>query len=223
MICSLTRGLLPYLPHSSVRPLPLNIRTLLPPSSHPSCSLFAIASPCAYLSFPFSSSFLQTYPSSLCSPSLRASFKRVPVVVQCFLHPAVSQNSCHQNSKSASCPPTMARSENCLHCADLWEELEQIRAHQKLLDAKIDSHARITSEKYEVDLNLFLHRVSSLQEQFNDLSNKCSHKQESIDILKYMMEKRNAPNTSSSNLRDAKGDSKPEESTARQISHINID
>jgi len=69
----------------------------------------------------------------------------------------------------------MARYEDCLHCADLQAELEQICAHQILLDAKIDSHAKLTREKYEVDINLFLHRVSSLQAQFNELANKCSH------------------------------------------------
>ena len=59
---------------------------------------------------------------------------------------------------------TMARSEECLHCVDLQAKLEQIRVHQKLLDANIDSQNRIINEKYEVDINLFLHRVSSLHE-----------------------------------------------------------
>jgi len=117
----------------------------------------------------------------------------------------------------------MARSENCLHCADLQVELEQIQAHQKILDPKIDTHAQITKEKHETCLNLFLHRVSSLQEQFNDLSNRCNHVQESIDILKYILEKNSAPSTSSTNLRNEGVEGNPEESTARQISHINID
>lgn len=81
----------------------------------------------------------------------------------------------------------------------------------------------MTSEKYEAYLNVFLHKVSSLQEQFNDLANRCSHVQESIEILKYMMEKINAPSTSSSSPRNVEVDSKLEDSIARQISHINTD
>lgn len=58
----------------------------------------------------------------------------------------------------------MAQSEDLLHCADLQAELEQIRAHQRVLDVKIESNTWMTNAKYEADLNLFLHRVSSLQE-----------------------------------------------------------
>lgn len=119
-----------------------------------------------------------------------------------------------QNNKTTPRIQGMAWSEDCLHCADLQAELEKIRAHQKILDSKIDSHARMTSEKYEADLNLFLHRVSSLQEQFSELANRCSHAQDSIDILKYMLEKRNAPNTSSSSFKNAEVNNKPDESIA---------
>lgn len=91
----------------------------------------------------------------------------------------------------------MARNEDCLHCRDLQEELEQIRVHQRVLNEKIESSTPIINAKYEVDLNLFLHHVTSLQEQFNALSNVCAHIQESMDILKYMMEKLNAPSANS--------------------------
>lgn len=69
----------------------------------------------------------------------------------------------------------MDRSEDCLHCRDLQAELEQVRTHQCLLDEKIDDATRIITDKYEVELNLFLHRISSMQEQFNALSNTCAH------------------------------------------------
>lgn len=117
----------------------------------------------------------------------------------------------------------MTRSEDYLHYVDLQAELEQIRAHQKILDAKIDSQNCLVNEKYAADINLFVHRISSLHEQFNQLSNRCSHAEESIEILKYMMEKRNALPTSSSSIKQVGVDDKPEESTARHISHINID
>lgn len=91
----------------------------------------------------------------------------------------------------------MARNEDCLHCRDLQEELEQIRVHQRVLNEKIESSTRIINAKYEADLNLFLHCVTSLQEQFKALSNVWAHIQESMDILKYMMEKLNTPSASS--------------------------
>lgn len=56
----------------------------------------------------------------------------------------------------------MARNEDCLHYRDLREELEQITVHPHLLDEKIDSSTRQINVKYEADLNLILHRVSSL-------------------------------------------------------------
>ena len=117
----------------------------------------------------------------------------------------------------------MARSEDCLHCADLEAELEQIRAHQKILDTKIQTQTQITNEKHEADLNFFLHRVSSLQEQFNDLSNRCNHVEVSVEILKYILDKNNAPSSSSTNLKNTGVEGNPEDSTAYQISHINID
>lgn len=117
----------------------------------------------------------------------------------------------------------MDRSEDCLHCRDLQAELEQVRAHQRLLDEKIEAASRIISAKYEADITLFLHRISSLQEQFNSLKNTCAHIQESVDILRYMMDKINAPSTSSSSIKIAEADSHPENSTAQQISRISID
>ena len=86
----------------------------------------------------------------------------------------------------------MDRNEDCLHCRDLQAEIEQVRTHQRLLDEKIDAATRILTAKYEADLNLFLHRISSLQEQFSALSNTCAHIQESVEILKFMMDKINS-------------------------------
>lgn len=116
----------------------------------------------------------------------------------------------------------MAWSEDCLHCADLQAKLEQIRAHQNILDAKIDSQNRIVKKKYQVDSNMFLHRVSSLHKRFNHLSNRCSHAEESIEILKYMMDKRNAAAPSSSSTKQISVDDNPEESMVRHINHIDI-
>lgn len=117
----------------------------------------------------------------------------------------------------------MDRSEDCLHCRDLQVELEQVRTHQRLLDKKIEAATRIITAKYEAYLNLFLHRISSLQEQFNALTNTCVHIQDSIDILKHMMEKISAPSTRSFSIKIAEADSHPKDSTAQQISHISID
>lgn len=66
---------------------------------------------------------------------------------------------------------SMARNEDCLHCSDLQAELEEIRAQQNILDnqqrileAKIDNQNRIINDKYRAEINLFLHRTSSLHE-----------------------------------------------------------
>ena len=117
----------------------------------------------------------------------------------------------------------MARSEDYLHCANLQAELEQIRAHQNILDTKLQSQAKMADEKHEFDLKFFLHRVSSLQDQFNELSNICSHAEESIKILKYMLDKNSAPRSSFKNLRNVGAEANPEDSIACQIIHIPID
>lgn len=123
----------------------------------------------------------------------------------------------------------MARNEDCLHCADLQVELEEIRAQQhilynqqRILETRIKDQNRIINDKYQAEIDLFLHRVSSLHEQFNHLSNRCSHAEESISILKYMMDKRNNAAPSSSSAKQGEGDEKMEESTARHINHIEI-
>jgi len=138
----------------------------------------------------------------------------------------------------------MARSEDCLHCADLQAELEEIRTQQSILDEqhrllesrleeqnrrledqnrRIEDQNRLMNEKYKAEIQLFMNRVSSLQEQFRQLSNRCSHAEESISILQYMMEKKNSVATSSSSAKQEGVDKQPEESTARQIRHIVID
>jgi len=125
---------------------------------------------------------------------------------------------------------SMARSEDYLHCADLQAELEEVRAQQRtlenqqrILETRIDHQNCIINDKYRVEIDLFLHRVASLHEQFNHLSNRCSHAEESIAILQYMMDKKNQAAPSSSSAIQIELDQNPEESTARQISHIEID
>lgn len=64
------------------------------------------------------------------------------------------------------------------------------------------------------------------QEQFTALSNTCAYIQESVEILKFMVDKinsANGPSTSSSSARAAAVDSHLEASNARHISHITID
>lgn len=79
------------------------------------------------------------------------------------------------------------------------------------------------NDKYKAEIQLFMHRVSSLQEKFRKLSNRCAHAEESISILQFMMEKRNVVATSSSSVKQEARDNQPKESTARQIQHIMID
>ena len=116
----------------------------------------------------------------------------------------------------------MARSEDCLHCVDLQAELKQICAHQRTLDAKIKNDVQALEEKHAADVNFLFYRVSSLQTQFDNLSKKCAHIDESIEILKYMMDKLSTPGTSSNNLKNAGNDENPENSIDRQMSHIYI-
>lgn len=78
------------------------------------------------------------------------------------------------------------------------------------------------TEKYKAEIQLFMHKAASLQEQFRQVINRCAHAEESISILKFMMEKKNSIATSSSSVKQEK-DEYPEESTARHIQHIMID
>ena len=82
------------------------------------------------------------------------------------------------------------------------------------MDNKLHFQAKLAEERHEADLNFFHQRVTSLQEQFKELSNKCAHAQESIEILKYMLEKNTAPSSSSTNARNQGEDANPEDSTA---------
>lgn len=123
----------------------------------------------------------------------------------------------------------MARSEDCLHCANLQAEFEELRSQHRImqdqvrsLETRMEDQYRILNEKYRTEINLFLHRVSSLHEQFRNLANRCSHAEESITILQYM-DKKNKELPSSSSAKQVEPDPNPEESTARQISHIYID
>lgn len=139
----------------------------------------------------------------------------------------------------------MARNEDCLHCADLQAEMDELRTQQSLLDrkqnlldARLEEHDRrldeqnrrifeqdsINTEKYKAEIQLFMHKVASLEEQFRQLTNRCGHVEESISILQYMMEKiTKRADTSSSSVKQEAKDENPEESTARQIQHIMID
>lgn len=139
----------------------------------------------------------------------------------------------------------MARSEDCFHCADLQAEMDEIRAQQSLLDRKqtlledrLEEHDRqlkeqgqrlfeqdrINTEKYKAEIQLFMHKAASLEEQFRLLTNRCGHVEESISILRYMMEKFNkGAASSSSSVKQEGKEENPEESTARQIQHIMID
>lgn len=72
-----------------------------------------------------------------------------------------------QNNLEAS----MACSEDCLHCADLQAELEEVRAQQhtleneqRILETWIDDQNHIINNKYRGEIDLFLHRVASLHE-----------------------------------------------------------
>ena len=96
-------------------------------------------------------------------------------------------------------PPTtnMACNEDCLYCVDLQAELEEVKAQQRILEnqqrileTRIEDQNHIINDKYRAKIDLFLHRVASLHEKFSHLSNRCSHVEESISILQYMMEKR---------------------------------
>lgn len=124
----------------------------------------------------------------------------------------------------------MARQEQCFHCRDLQAEFDEVRAQQKALDeqvrsleARLEEQCKIIHEKYRAEMNLFLHRVHSLHEQFSNLSNRCSHAEEKICILKFIMEKKFKDATSSSSAKPIKPDLDPEGSTTRKISHIDID
>lgn len=124
----------------------------------------------------------------------------------------------------------MARSEDCLHCADLQAELEEFRAQQcilenqqRILETRIDDQNRVINKKYRAEIDLYLHRVTSLHEKFNHLSNWCSHAEESVAILQYIMDKKNQTAPSSSSAIQIEPDQNLKESTARQISHIEID
>lgn len=135
----------------------------------------------------------------------------------------------------------MERPEQCFHCRDLQAEFEEVRAQQRTLEdhvrsmearhadqvrtleAKLDEQCRILHEKYRAEMNLFLHRVHSLHEQFSNLSNRCAHAEESITVLRYMMENKFKEVSSSSSAKPNEPDPSPEDSTARKISHIEID
>lgn len=135
----------------------------------------------------------------------------------------------------------MERPEQCFHCRDLQAEFEEVRAQQmaledqvqnmearhaeqiRNLEAKFDEQFRILHSKYRAEMNLFLHRVHTLHEQFNGLSNRCVHAEESLSILREIMEKKQKDNSSSSSAKPMEADQKPEDSTARKISRINID
>lgn len=125
----------------------------------------------------------------------------------------------------------MARSEDCFHCADLQAELEEIRTQhsmldrkQSLIEARIEDHDRrldeqsrrlfeqdrINTEKYKAEIQLFMHKAASLEEQFRQLTNRCTHAEESISILKFMMENITTVSSSSSVKQEAKDDN-PEE------------
>lgn len=87
----------------------------------------------------------------------------------------------------------------------------------------MEDQNRIINEKYRAEIDLFLHRVSSLHEQFRNLANRCIHAEESIGILQYILDKNNKEVPSSSSVQLMHQDPNPKESTARQISHIEID
>lgn len=115
---------------------------------------------------------------------------------------------------------SMERPEQCFHCRDLQAEFEEVRAQQRaledqvrILETRLEEQFKILHEKYRAEMNLFLHRVHSLHEQFSSLNNRCSHAEERIEILKHMMEKKDA--TSPSSAKPIEADQDPEGSTAR--------
>lgn len=135
----------------------------------------------------------------------------------------------------------MDRNEQCFHCRDLQAEFEEVRAQQRILEdqvrnmearhaeqirsleAKFDEQFRILHSKYRTEMNLFLHRVHSLHEQFNALSNRCIHAEESLAILREIMEEKQKDKSTSSSAKPMEADQNPEDSTARKISRIDID
>lgn len=135
----------------------------------------------------------------------------------------------------------MARSEQCFHCRDLQAEFDEVRAQQRILEdqvrnmearhaeqirsleAKFDEQFRILHTKYRTEMNLFLHRVHSLQEQFNGLNNRCIHAEESLAILREIMEAKQKEKSTSSSAKPMEAEQHPEDSTARNFSHISID
>jgi len=108
---------------------------------------------------------------------------------------------------SSNFEESMARSEDCLYCADLQAELEEVRAQQhtlenqvKNLETRMENQYHTINDKYRAEIDLFLHRVASLHEQFRNLSNRCNYAEESIAILQYIMDKKKNRATSSSSV-----------------------
>lgn len=122
----------------------------------------------------------------------------------------------------------MERSDDCLHCKDLNAQFVELREQQRILEdqvrsleTRLEDQFRVLNDKYKTEINVFLHRVAQLHEQYEQLSNRCSHAEESIAVLKFIMDKKlkDAPSSSSATAHEPN----PEASTAKKNSHIEID
>jgi len=78
------------------------------------------------------------------------------------------------------------KSENCLHCADLQEEMKLIKAQNKIIQSKQQSKFWFLT-----------HKVHILEEQLRYSNNRCGHIEESLEILHYMVAKQAAQSSSS--------------------------
>lgn len=125
-------------------------------------------------------------------------------------HQKTPKNAAHIQSKE-----NMERPEDCWHCRDLNKEFNELRAQQgaledlvrsmenqledkiHILEQRLEEQVKILHTKYKAEMELFLHRVHTLHEQYSALHNrcihaeqKCIHAEEKIDALKKMLESR---------------------------------
>jgi len=107
-----------------------------------------------------------------------------------------------RNSATIQTKDSMDRPEDCFHCRDLNMEFNEVRAQQRALEDlvrsmenrmedqirslenRLEEQVKILHDKYRAEMNLFLHRVHSLHEQFSALHNKCAHAEERLETLK---------------------------------------
>ena len=58
-------------------------------------------------------------------------------------------------------------------------------------------------EKFQVDTTFLQQQAQSYQQQLLTASNQCEHVEESLQILKYMLEKRSTSSSNSNNVKNS--------------------